>query len=114
MPASFYESWWTDIRLINQQLSKGKLLVGRLFFDPQISPKNYGFVVPDPIVSEDGESSLQLPPIKIWGIRNLNRCWHLDRVYVKLVNWVEWGKSSNKLIKNIDFEAANKYIEYVE
>ena len=25
----------------------------------------------------------------------------MDKVYVKLVNWVEWGNSGNKLIKNV-------------
>lgn len=65
--------------------------------------KTHGFVMPDPVVSEDGEQQIQILPIKIWGIRNLNRCWHLDRVYVKLTNWVEWGKAGKKLIENIDF-----------
>jgi len=57
-PPPFYEPYWTDSKLINQQLSKGKLLAGRLFFDPELVPKNIGFVMPDPVVSEDGSSSL--------------------------------------------------------
>lgn len=39
---------------------------------------------------------------------------HLDRVYVKLVNWVEWGKAGNKLIQNIDFLQHEKLNEYIE
>ena len=70
--------------------------------------------MPDPIVSDNGKSSLQLNAIKIWGMRHLNRCLHLDRVYVKFVNWVEWGKAGNKLVKDIDWNQAEKYQDWVE
>ena len=32
--------------------------------------------------------TLQLQPIKIWGVKNLNRAFHLDKVYVKFVDWI--------------------------
>lgn len=111
--APFYETYWTDRKLIETQLSKGKLLAGRLFFDPEQKPKVIGYVMPDPIISDDGEQSLQILPIKIFGIRYLNRCHHLDRVYVKFVNWVEWGKAANKTVKTIDFLQHDKLIDYV-
>ena len=113
VPAPFYEPHWTDQKLIDKQLGQGKMLAGRLFFDPNQNPKVVGFVKPDPIVSDDGLDSLQLLPIKIWGIRHLNRCMHMDRVYVKFVNWVEWGKASHKTINNVDFGATYQYIDYV-
>ena len=56
--------------------------------------------------------SLQMRPIKIWGLRNLNRAYHLDRVYVKFVNWIEWGTAGNKLISNIDFNEPHKVQEF--
>lgn len=50
-----------------------------------------------------------MKPIKIWGLRNLNRAYHLDRVYVKFVNWIEWGTAGNKLISNIDFSELKNF-----
>ena len=52
--------------------------------------------------------SLQLNPVKIWGLRNLNRAYHLDHVYVKFVNWIEWGTAAAKTIRNIDFSEPEK------
>ena len=52
--------------------------------------------------------------VKIWGIKNLNRAYHLDKVYVKLVNWIEWGNSGSKLTKDIDFEEYDKYWVYCQ
>lgn len=36
----------------------------------------------------------------------------MDRVYVKFVNWVEWGKAAYKTIKNVDFDEHEKLIHY--
>lgn len=70
--------------------------------------------MPDPIVYEENPdetieenktyNTLQLQPIKIWGIKNLNRAFHLDRVYVKFVDWIQWGNAGKKLLQNIDFD----------
>lgn len=101
VPPPFYEPYWTDQKLIQQSLEKGKIIEGRLFFDPNLRDKSYGFVKADPLVycNDKGEiTKFELLPIKIWGIRHLNRCFHLDKVYVKLVNWIEWGKAGNKLV----------------
>ena len=53
-------------------------------------------------MSTDGlfveKSYYQMKPIKIWGIQNLNRCFHLDKVYVKFVNWAEWGSAGSKIM----------------
>ena len=46
--------------------------------------------------------------IKIWGIRKLNRCYHLDKVYVKFVNWIDWGNAGTKITKDIDFDEWEK------
>lgn len=113
----FYEQHWTDERLIEQSLESGKVVAGRLFFDKAESQKTVGFVMPDPIIVENFDheancwrpESLQLKPIKIWGLRNLNRAYHLDRVYVKFVNWIEWGTAGSKLIANIDFQEHEKF-----
>ena len=48
-------------------------------------------------------------PIKVWGVRNLNRSLHMDKVYVKFVQWVEWGKASLNQTANIDFEEHFQY-----
>ena len=82
--------------------------------DPTLKEKTYGFVMPDKIVSDDGQKEIQLLPIKIWGIRHLNRCLHLDKVYVKLVNWVEWGNAGNKMISKIDFDQYEKFQKYAQ
>lgn len=58
LPPPFYEPYWTDKKMIQKQISQGKLLSGRLFYDPAVNPKNYGFVYPDPVESEDGESRI--------------------------------------------------------
>lgn len=79
-----------------------------------------GFVMPDPISVQhadqeaggDKTDTLQMRPIKIWGLRHLNRAYHMDRVYVKFVNWIEWGTAGNKLISNIDFEEHLKFQMY--
>ena len=39
IPPSFYEPHWTDERLINTNLNKGKLVKGRLFFDKSMKDK---------------------------------------------------------------------------
>jgi len=75
--------------------------------------KTYGFVKVDPIArtSEDPDAipeSFYMRHIKIWGIRNLNRCYHLDKVYVKFVNWIDWGNAGNKITKDIDFDEWEK------
>lgn len=43
-------------------------------------------------------------PIKVWGLRNLNRAFHLDRVYVKFVDWIEWGTAGGKVITEQEFD----------
>ena len=78
--------------------------------DPTLKDKSYGFVVADKI--QDGDKEIQLLPIKIWGIRHLNRCMHMDKVYVKMVNWVEWGNAGNKLVSQIDFDQYEKFRKY--
>ena len=84
----FYEPYWTDQRLIKTSLAEGKIVQGRLFFDKTLPDKSFGFVKVDPIhrPDDDDEPPFQLNHIKVWGIRNLNRCYHLDKVYVKFVN----------------------------
>jgi hypothetical protein len=52
--------------------------------------------------------------VKIWGIKNLNRAYHLDKVYIKLVNWIEWGNAGAKLTKDIDFDEYSKYWLYCQ
>ena len=47
---------------------------------------------------------MQLRPIKVFGIRNLNRTYHLDRVYVKFVDWIEWGAAGGKIITEQEFD----------
>ena len=68
--------------------------------------------MPDLIESEETGESVQLLPIKVWGIRHLNRCYHLDKVYVKLVNWIEWGKAGNKMIANVGFDDYDRFMDY--
>jgi len=38
----------------------------------------------------------------------------MDEVYVKLVQWVEWGKASTAQTENIDFNEHLQYIENVD
>ena len=74
---------------------------GRLIFGRKQGQKNFGFVVPDPVwykVAEDDWRIIELRPIKVWGLRNLNRAFHLDKVYVKFVDWIEWGSAGGKVI----------------
>ena len=52
---SFYEPYWVDKKLIADNLKKGHIVEGRLFFDDSMVFKNYGFVLPDPIEIEEDE-----------------------------------------------------------
>jgi hypothetical protein len=86
-----------------------------LFIDSSLVHKNYGFVVPDVIeyLDEDNEyKRFELKPIKVWGIKNLNRCFHLDKVLVKFTNWAEWGTSGLKITQNVDFNDFDKFMEF--
>ena len=47
--------------------------------------------------------------VKVFGIRQLNRCYHLDKVYIKFVDWIYWGNAGTKLVKDIDFNEHEKY-----
>ena len=100
--------------MISQSLESGKILEGRLYFDPNVKEKSQGFVRldPIPIIEEDSITYLKMQDVKIWGIKNLNRAYHLDKVYVKLVNWIEWGNAGSKLTKDIDFDEYSKYWLY--
>ena len=73
-------------------------------------------MVPDEIWYEDddGWRTIQLRPIKIWGIRHLNRAFHLDRVYVRFVDWIDWGSAGGKVIneQGFDFEEERILREY--
>jgi hypothetical protein len=92
--------------------------------DPTLTYKNYGFVLPDPISVTDDEGEpdpdtgerpkkvLEIKPIKIWGVKNLNRCFHMDKVYVKFVDWVEWGTAGSKLIENVNFRDFEEYVDF--
>jgi hypothetical protein len=111
---TFYEPYWTDKKMISQSLDSGKILEGRLHFDPNVKEKTQGFVRldPIPIIEEDSITYLKMQDVKIWGIKNLNRAYHLDKVYIKLVNWIEWGNAGSKLTKDIDFDEYSKYWLY--
>jgi hypothetical protein len=114
---TFYEPYWTDKKLIKQALENGKILEGRLHFDKSVPEKTQGFVRldPIPIPGEDGQVTyLPMHDVKIWGIKNLNRAYHMDKVYVKFVNWIEWGNAGQKLTKDIDFEEYTKYWLYCQ
>lgn len=109
----FYEPHWTDSKLISKSINEGKIVEGRLFFDKTMGDKTYGFVKVDPIArtSENPDEYIEpfcMKHIKIWGIRNLNRCYHLDKVYIKFVNWIDWGNAGTKIIKDIDFDELEK------
>ena len=66
---------------------------GTLYFDKTLSDKW------DAYVRVEG-----LPlPIKVRGLRHLNRALHLDTVVCKFVSWVCWEKAQLSLTKNIDF-----------
>ena len=79
--------------------------------------KVYGFVKVDPIArpkdDPEGETEyFEMNWVKVWGIRNLNRCFHLDKVYIKFVNWIDWGNAGLKITKNIDFYEWEKVISH--
>ena len=47
--------------------------------------------------------------VKVFGIRQLNRCYHLDKVYIKFVDWIYWGNAGTKMAKDVDFLELEKY-----
>ena len=34
----------------------------------------------------------------------MNRAWDLDKVYIKLVNWVQWERAQKKFTKHFDWD----------
>ena len=68
--------------------------------------------MPDLVECIETGECVQLQPIKVWGIRHLNRAYHLDKVYIKLVNWIEWGKAGNKLLANVPFDDYDRFMDY--
>lgn len=86
---SFYEKYITDKNALSQGLEQGKYVKGRLFFD-YLSEKKDRFEIG--FVKAEGIDM----PIKVWGLRNLNRSLHMDEVYLKFVQWIDWGKASVK------------------
>ena len=71
---TFYEKHIKDEEILRQGYEQGKLVKGRIYFDVN-GDKSIGFVKAD---------SIDLP-IKVWGLRNLNRALHMDEVYLRLV-----------------------------
>lgn len=115
---TFYEPYWTDKQLIKKSLDNGKILEGRLFFDKNDN-KQQGFVRLDPIEMPkkdptDTTEYLKMQDVKVWGLRNLNRAYHMDKVYIKFTNWIEWGNAGGKLTKDIDFDEYQKYWLYCQ
>ena len=41
--------------------------------------------------------------VKIWGLKNLNRCLPMDEVVLRFVQWTDWGRASDKRISSLDF-----------
>jgi len=68
--------------------------------------------MPDIVECTETGDCVQLNPIKVWGIRHLNRAYHLDKVYVKLVNWIEWGNAGSKMIANVPFDDYDRFMDY--
>ena len=64
--------------------------------------KDIGFVVVEPIWFEhSGDwNCFEIKPIKVVGLRYLNRAVHLDRVYVKFCDWAQWGVAGGKAYLN--------------
>ena len=50
--------------------------------------------------------------VKVRGLKYLNRALHLDRVVVKLINWVIWEKAQHKFSDNIDFTEESDYVPF--
>ena len=68
--------------------------------------KHVGFVVVQPVWYERGGNwnCFEISPIKVMGIRYLNRAVHLDRVYVKFSDWAQWGVAGEKAYRNEGIE----------
>ena len=79
----FYEKHIKDQEIIDKGIKEGKFLEGTLFFDKKLSNKWDGYVKVD---------GLEMA-VKVRGLKFLNKALHLDRVVVKLVNWVIWEKA---------------------
>lgn len=77
---SYYEKHITDAKIIEEGLLKGKFVAGRIFFDKKVADKHEGFVKVAGIEKA----------IKVMGLQNINRAFHLDTVVIKLQNWVHW------------------------
>ena len=84
-------------------MSKGKLIKARLFFD-KAEDKSIGFATSEGIQQ----------PIKVWGLKNLNRSLHMDEVLLRFVQWTDWGKASSKQTDTLDFEEHLQFIEEPE
>jgi hypothetical protein len=37
-------------------------------------------------------------PVKVWGLKNLNRSYEMDEVWLRFIQWTDWGKASDKKI----------------
>lgn len=114
MVKSFYEPYWIDKRIVKKNMDEAKILEGRIFFDKEAEDRHVGFVKLDPIPlpkeNEDDETKyLPMQYVKVFGIRQLNRVMHLDKVYIKFVDWIYWGNAGPKLTKNIDFNEYDKF-----
>lgn len=110
-PASFYERYLKNQEAIAKGIAAGHLVKGRIYMtvDDDHTPVGY--------VQCEG-----LPQVvKVWGLRNLNRCFQMDEVVLRFVQWTEWGRASDKKIAHINFSehtaftteggAANESIE---
>ena len=97
---SFYERQIKDHDIIGKGIMEGKFLEGTLYFDQSIPDKWDGFVKVDGVKEA----------VKVRGLKYLNRALHLDRVVVKLVNWVIWEKAQHAFTKNIDFTEESDYV----
>jgi hypothetical protein len=66
-----------------------------------------------PIVTPVGYVKVEgIPqPVKVWGLKNLNRSFNMDEVVIKFVNWTEWGKASDKKIAHLNF---SRHLEFVD
>ena len=97
---TFYEKHIKDHDILAKGINDGKFLEGTLYFDQSLPDKWDGFVKVEGVPEA----------VKVRGLKYLNRALHLDRVVVKLVNWVIWEKAQHKFTENIDFTEESDYV----
>lgn len=101
---AFYERFLRNKEALEKGFNNGQFAKGRIYMSQDVEAN--GGITPVGYLKCEGIPQA----VKVWGLKNLNRTYQMDEVYVKFIQWTDWGRASDKKLSGIDFEQHLSYL----